>query len=720
MSGTQQSSDAQGSPSKKSSFVWKRSLKDYVTQELTRGYILELEEERYAARREKVYTFFCIPRELEKLMAYGFFQCSDAFLFVFTFLPLRCLLGILRVALKILQNIVNFEFPLRRLRGFLKPAEKCDLIKLFIFVACAYIYSYIDTSVLYHVIKSQSVIKLYIFFNMLEVGDRLFSSFVQDTLDALFLTATEKSDKKSQMGVTAHLLLALFSVFGHAMVILLQATTLSVAINANNRALLTVMMSNNFVELKGAVFKKFDKINLFQVSCSDVRERFHLCILLLLVCVQTMREYSWEESRFWVLFPDCVMVLLAEICIDWLKHAFITRFNEIPAEVYREYTLSLAYDLAQTKQRRAFSDHSDMVGRRLGFVPLPLAVVLARILRPSLKGPIVATAVLATLAYIALSSFRLLGSIILLGKACDLIDQHKKESPQHTTSQVQVPQAQTDSKITAVSSTLSDDLHLKFKPASQPTTRTPSPSRIGGSFSQPLKDSNKIFNDENSPFGANFDFVPPKTAYSPRLSKRSYYTSANNGKMKGEKKHYYRSFSASHTPRPSIGSGLSSLGEVPVPGLPDASTALLMANSSVSILSMNLNEEMLRAAVSNIAQTQPDMKQEQLSATSSMHSLPGDVQLSSNENPVASLKVKRNFFRYNHDETSNHRHGSKSFLFIKHYIIRHGEWKSNFLSHLALDLNIHIKTLSEILLKGVQLPHLCAKKMLDGAPLSLG
>lgn len=70
----------------------------------------------------------------------------------------------------------------RRLRGFLKPAEKCDMIKMIIFVSCAYIYSYIDTSVLYHVIKSQSVIKLYIFFNMLEVGDRLFASFVQDTL----------------------------------------------------------------------------------------------------------------------------------------------------------------------------------------------------------------------------------------------------------------------------------------------------------------------------------------------------------------------------------------------------------------------------------------------------------------------------------------------------------------------------------------------------------
>ena len=52
-----------------------------------------------------------------------------------------------------------------------------------------------------------------------------------------------------------------------------------------------------FVELKGSVFKKFDKNNLFQVSCSDVRERFHLFALLFVVVVQTMKEYGWKEGK---------------------------------------------------------------------------------------------------------------------------------------------------------------------------------------------------------------------------------------------------------------------------------------------------------------------------------------------------------------------------------------------------------------------------------------
>lgn len=65
------------------------SLFAFLHVELTRGYLLEHDEERFSARREKVYSFIKIPQELEKFMAYGFFQCADSLLFVYTFLPLR-------------------------------------------------------------------------------------------------------------------------------------------------------------------------------------------------------------------------------------------------------------------------------------------------------------------------------------------------------------------------------------------------------------------------------------------------------------------------------------------------------------------------------------------------------------------------------------------------------------------------------------------------------
>jgi len=347
-------------------------------------------------------------------------------LFVFTFLPLRVMWGCMSVFMRYPLKYLGISAHPHRNDRLLHPAEIIDLLKCFIICSCCYAMSYVDTSMLYHMIKSQSVIKLYLMYNMIEVADRLFLAFGQDTIDALFWTATEpRGKKRDHIGIIPHVLLAVSYVFLHSMLFLLQATTLNVAINASNKALLTIMMSNNFVELKGSVFKKFDKNNFFQVSCSDVRERFHLFTLLFVVVVQTMKEYGWREESFWSLAPDCVLVLGAEILVDWVKHAFITRFNDLPAEVYHDYTISLAYDLAQTKQKYAFSDHSDIVTRRMGFIPLPIGVVMLRVVYTSVKSTNPGAWAVVVMAYLCLLTFRILGSIVILGKACDLIDEHK-------------------------------------------------------------------------------------------------------------------------------------------------------------------------------------------------------------------------------------------------------------------------------------------------------
>lgn len=105
-----------------------------------------------------------------------------------------------------------------------------------------------------------------------------------------------------------------------------------------------------------------------------------------------------------------------------VKHAFITRFNELRSTVYRDYTLNLAYDMAQTRQETAFSDPSDLVARRMGFIPLPLGVAIARVLcttvTPSARP---ANLILLLLAYLILVALRILNSLIILGKACDIM-----------------------------------------------------------------------------------------------------------------------------------------------------------------------------------------------------------------------------------------------------------------------------------------------------------
>uniref|UniRef100_UPI0037E80C20 transmembrane anterior posterior transformation protein 1 homolog n=1 Tax=Semicossyphus pulcher TaxID=241346 RepID=UPI0037E80C20 len=403
----------------------KRNLSDlslvrFITTELTRGYFLEHNEAKYTERRERVYTCLRIPKELEKLMTFGFFLCLDAFLYVFTLLPLRVILALLRL----------ITLPCCGLGGsrLLQPAQVCDVLKGFIMVLCYSMMSYVDYSMMYHLIRGQSVIKLYIIYNMLEVADRLFSSFGQDILDALYWTATEPKEKKrAHIGVIPHFLMAVLYVFLHAILIMVQATTLNVAFNSHNKSLLTIMMSNNFVEIKGSVFKKFEKNNLFQMSNSDIKERFTNYILLLIVCLRNMEQFSWNPDHLWVLFPDVVMVIASEVAVDVVKHAFITKFNDISADVYGEYRASLAFDLVSSRQKNAYTDYSDSVSRRMGFIPLPLALLLIRVVTSSVKIQGSLSFMCVLLFYLGMITLKVLNSIVLLGRSCVFVKEANME-----------------------------------------------------------------------------------------------------------------------------------------------------------------------------------------------------------------------------------------------------------------------------------------------------
>ncbi|VDN56074.1 unnamed protein product [Dracunculus medinensis] len=401
-----------------------------------RGYSLNNDISRYTEKRRKVYAFLRIPIELEKFLFYGFLQCVDAFCYLSTFLPIR-----------LFMSIFGWLMCLRKWTS----ANTCDLLKALIIII---------TSFLMQIVRGQGVIKLYIFYNMLEVADKLFSSFGQksallgttkvlrrpsffqasgrvpevkddhdhpkglrDILDALFWTATEKSS--NILRTLAHLLAAVVYAVIHTILVLLQATTLNVAFNSHNQALLTIMMSNNFVELKGSVFKKFAKANLFQMSCSDVRERFHILMLLSVVVIRNMMAVNWKTDHLIEMLPDLAMVIVGELMVDWLKHAFITKFNEIPAEVYQDFTITIAYDVVKSRDEDAFSDYSDQVSRRMGFIPIPLTIMFVRVLTQSFSFNTMPAIFLFGLAWILLFIIKVFNGIVLLGKACEHVNEYR-------------------------------------------------------------------------------------------------------------------------------------------------------------------------------------------------------------------------------------------------------------------------------------------------------
>ena len=111
----------------------------------------------------------------------------------------------------------------------------------------------------YHFIKSQHNFKLFVIYNLLEVLDRLACAFGHDILDA-FLSSTSAlftvplkrvSQPRSVVLAMVHFVVALAYMALHSAIYFLQFTTLNVAFISSSTTLLTVLVSNNFMELKG-------------------------------------------------------------------------------------------------------------------------------------------------------------------------------------------------------------------------------------------------------------------------------------------------------------------------------------------------------------------------------------------------------------------------------------------------------------------------------------
>ncbi|BGP03210.1 Endoplasmic reticulum membrane protein 65 [Rhodotorula toruloides] len=385
------------------------TLWDYLQEEI---FAVELDGEE-GIKSERVTNFFAVPRELEKIILFGVFICLDSFLYTFTILPLRAITAFRQLVANLFHNL----FLSRRSGGrkrHLRLSHKCDLTKVAILSGTLFLLHRVtDASKMYHGVRGQETIKLYVLFNVLEIADRLCCSFGQDLQDSLFSHQTfgRRTDgSHPHIRPVALFALNLVYVVAHSLVLFYQLVTLNVAINSYSNALLTLLLSNQFVEIKGSVFKKFEKENLFQLTCADIVERFQLALMLFIIALRNLIELSSASSSslfsflpasfrsvsltlpslptlslLQAIFSPAVVVLVSECFVDWLKHAFITKFNHIRPGVYGRFVDVLCKDLvAGAGSKRAneqpFVDQSPFVARRLGFAALPLGCLVVRVI----------------------------------------------------------------------------------------------------------------------------------------------------------------------------------------------------------------------------------------------------------------------------------------------------------------------------------------------------
>lgn len=202
------------------------------------------------------------------------------------------------------------------------------------------------------------------------MGDRLLSAIGQDIFECLFSSETLSRNSSGRSKVLEPLgmfVLALTYNFIHSVALYYQVITLNVAVNSYSNALLTLLISNQFVEIKSTVFKRFEKDNLFQLTCADIVERFQIWIMLLIIAMRNIVEvggisvpgagldaddvsgalplhspsilpHSFTVLPSWLwqgeVLSPFLIVIGSEMIVDIIKHAYVTKFNQIKPTFY--------------------------------------------------------------------------------------------------------------------------------------------------------------------------------------------------------------------------------------------------------------------------------------------------------------------------------------------------------------------------------------------------
>ncbi|ORX36417.1 eukaryotic membrane protein family-domain-containing protein [Kockovaella imperatae] len=360
-------------------------------------------------RWERIGNFLAVPFAVEQLTLFGALLCLDGFLYNFTVLPIRAVVATSQIIRRRIRLEPWWPVPASHLHSMIRA--------LLLFIPALVLSLASDTSKMYHSVRGQDTIKLYVIFNALEIADKLCGAFGQDVLDTLFARDTLApvsrkvgvGRKRQQARPFFFFMLSLGYVFLHTLVFFYMLISLNVAINSYDYTLLSLLISNQFVEIKGSVFKKFDKENLLQIMCADIVERFQLSLMLSVIAIRNMIEmagsdlaylpksFSAGKSLLDAIMSPVVFVIVSEMLVDWLKHAFITKFNHVRASVYGRFTDVLAKDVlavntmivnrSQTtrRSRPLLMDQSPLVARRLGFASIPLSCLVLRVGAQAIK-----------------------------------------------------------------------------------------------------------------------------------------------------------------------------------------------------------------------------------------------------------------------------------------------------------------------------------------------
>ncbi|CAK9042784.1 unnamed protein product [Durusdinium trenchii] len=288
-----------------------------------------------------------VPKQLEKLLLLGFLLCLDILLHELSFTPLQAIRSSLQLLLGFRQwgswssgsHTSATSGRRTKATATLSITEQGDFLRLSLLILnVTLILMIFDVSWMYHYIRGESFLKLYVLFNMLEMFERWCRSVGVDLFDLLLASA-----RHPWYSLLPKYCATLVYCFVHATMHLIRVILLNVAINTSSNAVFLIIVTNNFAEIKSTVFKRYEEKSLFPIITSDIVERFYLLLDIIFVLARlSISQHSGTFTALDISFWLFLLVVL-EIGTDWIKFCLITKFSEMQTktfEVYREVLLA--------------------------------------------------------------------------------------------------------------------------------------------------------------------------------------------------------------------------------------------------------------------------------------------------------------------------------------------------------------------------------------------
>jgi len=278
----------------------------------------------------------------------------------------------------------------------------CHIALLFIITLSIFLASYLSPAYIYHWIRGQNTLKIYVMYNLLDISDNLMRKIGHCNIENICCTIYEHKYRN----IALALLNGLIYVQVHTFILFVQMLTLFAAFNSSTNNLLVLLISSNLGEIKTSLFKRVETHLLFKFICNDIVERVQLFIYFAVLLTQQNETWLMMLEKMWIMIGT-------EIIVDWLKYNIFPRLSPDAIKRYKEFynglfveviRLKLKYDLngisedvfvkpnllprcTEGPNIKLFAYSTEcffLLSKNMNFVTLPHITLIGRFLIPAL------------------------------------------------------------------------------------------------------------------------------------------------------------------------------------------------------------------------------------------------------------------------------------------------------------------------------------------------